>query len=315
MSQSTPPVIVAYFSTDDPISYWQDTLQPLIPGIEIVDATSDKAQNAEVLMTWNPPEGMVVGLKSLKGVISLAQGVDHVLKGKTFPDHLKFARLIDPYMSEAMAEWAMLAVLEYHRDVEEYRAAEERHEWIRLRPNMAQKTTIAVLGLGAIGSHVAEKLASMRFNVIGWSRSAKSIPGVTAVSGDEGLEQCLVTADMLVSILPLTTETENMFNKDCFARMKKGAVFINSGRGRQVVEDDLIAALDQNHLKAATLDVMVTEPLPQEHPFWDHPKIRIWPHVSAQTNPESASEQVAKAIEDIRAGREPENSVNIKRGY
>lgn len=314
-TDTSTPLIVAYYSNDHPISYWQEAMQVFIPNIKVVDATSPEAQNAEILMVWNPPEGMVSGLKSLKGVISLAQGVDHVLNGKTFPEHLKFARLIDPYMSEAMAEWVMLTVLEYHRDVAEYRAAQERHQWIRLRPNMASKTTVAILGLGAIGSHVAEKLSMMKFNTIGWSRSEKSIPGVTSYHGEDGLNACLAEADIVVSILPLTSETENMFNKESFAKMKQGAVFINAGRGREVVEDDLINAIDSGHLKGATLDVMVTEPLPESHPFWDHPKIRVWPHVSAQTNAESAGAQIAKAMQDMLAGRDPDNSVNIKRGY
>lgn len=309
------PVIIAYHSVDHPMEYWQEALSGLVEGIKVVDASSAEAQDAEVLMTWNPPEGMVVGLESLKGVISLAQGVDHVLNGKTFPAHLKFARLIDPYMSEAMAEWVLLNVLEYHRDAAEYRAAQTRHEWIRLRPNMASKTTVAILGLGAIGSHVAEKLALMKFDVIGWARSEKAINGVKSYTGQDGLEHCLKSADILISILPLTEETENMFNKDSFAMMKKGAVFINAGRGKQVVEEDLIEALDQGHLRGATLDVMRVEPMAEDHPFWDHPKVQVWPHVSAQTNAESAGEQVAQAIEDIRAGRDPKNSVNITRGY
>ena len=309
------PLIVAYHSVDDPISYWQEGMQALVPNIKIVDATSQEAQVAQILMAWNPPEGMVAGLKSLKGVISLAQGVDHVLNGKTFPEHLKFARLVDPYMSEAMAEWVMLTILEYHRDVAEYRAAEKRREWIKLNPKMAEKTTIAILGLGAIGSLVAEKLSMMKFNVIGWARSEKNLPDVTAYTGEEGLDTCLAEADMLISILPLTSDTESMFNKGTFLKMKKGAVFINAGRGRQVVEDDLIDAIDSGHLKAATLDVMVKEPLPEDHPFWNHPKVRVWPHVSAQTNAESAGPQIAKAIEDMLAGRDPKNSVNVKRGY
>ncbi len=315
MAQDHSPLVVAYHSVDHPMSYWQEAMTAFIPNIQVVDAASSDAQKAEILMTWNPPEGMIAGMTNLKGVISLAQGVDHVLNNKTFPNHLKFARLIDPYMSEAMAEWVMLSVLEYHRDVATYRAAEERHEWIRLRPKMAEKTTVAVLGLGAIGSHVAEKIAVMKFNTIGWARSPKNIPGVTALSGQGGLDTCLSTADIIVSILPLTAETENMYNKDSFAHMKKGAFFINAGRGRQVVEDDLIAAIDSGHINAATLDVMVTEPLPTAHPFWDHPKIRVWPHVSAQTNAESAGKQVAKAIQDILAGRDPDNSVNVSRGY
>ena len=311
----TSPIYIVYHSVDHEMQFWQDALTPLLPGITLVTADMPEAQDAEVMITWNPPEGMIAGLKNLKGVVSLAQGVDHVLNGKTFPDHLKFARLIDPYMSEAMAEWVMLTTLEYHRDAMEYREAEKRHDWIRLSPRIAGRTTVAVMGLGAIGSVVAETLTHLKFNVIGWSRSEKSIPGVTSYHGEDGFTSCLKEADILVSILPLTDATENIYNADHFAQMKQGAAFINAGRGKQVVEDDLIHAIDQGHLRGATLDVMVTEPLPEDHGFWAHPKINVWPHVSAQTNPESAGEQVAKAITDIREGRDPDNSVNIARGY
>ena len=311
----TSPIYIVYHSVDHEMQFWQDALTPLLPGITLVTADMPEAQDAEVMITWNPPEGMIAGLKNLKGVVSLAQGVDHVLNGKTFPDHLKFARLIDPYMSEAMAEWVMLTTLEYHRDAMEYREAEKRHDWIRLSPRIAGRTTVAVMGLGAIGSVVAETLTHLKFNVIGWSRSEKSIPGVTSYHGEDGFTSCLKEADILVSILPLTDATENIYNANHFAQMKQGAAFINAGRGKQVVEDDLIRAIDQGHLRGATLDVMVTEPLPEDHGFWAHPKINVWPHVSAQTNPESAGEQVAKAITDIREGRDPDNSVNIARGY
>ena len=306
---------IVYHSVDHDIKFWQDALSPLLPGIQLVTADMPEAQSAEVMITWNPPEGMIAGLPNLKGVISLAQGVDHVLNGKTFPDHLKFARLIDPYMSEAMAEWIMLTVLEYHRDAMAYRDAEKRHDWIRLAPRIAGKTTVAVMGLGAIGSVVAQTLTHLKFNVIGWSRTEKSIPGVTCYHGDDGFKTCLETADIVTSILPLTAATENIYNTGSFAQMKKGAAFINAGRGKQVVENDLINAIDNGHLSGATLDVMVVEPLPQDHAFWDHPKINVWPHVSAQTNPETAGQQVADAITAIREGRKPKNSVNIARGY
>ena len=311
----TSPIYIVYHSVDHEMQFWQDALTPLLPGITLVTADMPEAQDAEVMITWNPPEGMIAGLKNLKGVVSLAQGVDHVLNGKTFPDHLTFARLIDPCMSEARAEWVLQTTLEYHRDAMEYREAEKRHDWIRLSPRIAGRTTVAVMGLGAIGSVVAETLTHLKFNVIGWSRSEKSIPGVTSYHGEDGFTSCLKEADILVSILPLTDATENIYNADHFAQMKQGAAFINAGRGKQVVEDDLIRAIDQGHLRGATLDVMVTEPLPEDHGFWAHPKINVWPHVSAQTNPESAGEQVAKAITDIREGRDPDNSVNIARGY
>lgn len=308
-------IIIAYHSNDHTMDFWQNSLAPMIEGIKLVDAAHPEAQEAEVIMAWDPPEGMIAGLKKLKGVISLAQGVDHILEGKTFPRHLRLARLIDPYMSEAMAEWVMLTTLEYHRDAKAYKEAEARKEWIRLAPKFAGETTIAVMGLGAIGAVVAQSLTHMKFNVIGWSKTAKTIPNVQSYTGDGGFQSCLMNADIIVSILPLTKATENIYNAETFAMMKKNSAFINAGRGKQVVEDDLIQAIDNGHLCGATLDVMVTEPLPHEHPFWAHPKIDIWPHVSAQTNPSTAGEQVADAIRAIRSDKDPINNVDIARGY
>jgi glyoxylate/hydroxypyruvate reductase A len=267
------------------------------------------------MMVWNPPEGMISGLTSLKGVISLAQGVDHVLKDPSFPHHLKLARLIDPYMSEAMAEWVLLAILGHHRDVAIYRQGQTDHEWIWREPKIAADNTVAIMGLGAIGSHVASKVAMMGFRTIGWSRSKKKIASVISHTGTDGFETCLAEADYLVSILPLTEETRDLYDASCFSKMKPGGIFINSGRGLQVVEDDLIQALDRDVISAAVLDVFRAEPLPANHPMWSHPRIEIWPHVSAQTNATSAGEQIIEAITAIRAGRDPKNSVDVSRGY
>jgi len=309
------PLYIAYHSNDDPMEYWQKGLEPLLPDTRLVAPDAPEAQQAEVIITWNPPEGTIAGLPSLKGVISLAQGVDHILKDPTFPHHLKFARLIDPYMSEAMAEWVLFSILEKHRDSEIYREASTRKEWIRLRPRVAPNTCVAVMGLGAIGGHVAEKVAMMGFRTIGWARSPKSIAGVTAYYGEDGFNTCLREADFLVSILPLTSETRDIYNAQTFSKMKDGAFFINSGRGLQVVEEDLITAINDGPLSGATLDVTRIEPLPAENPLWEHPQIRIWPHISAQTNADTAARQVADAIIAIRDDREPENAVNVERGY
>ena len=311
----TRPVYVVYHFEEAPIELWQAGLSALMPELQLVLPDSPDAGMAEVLIGWDPPDGMLAGLKSLKGVVSLAQGVDHILRGKDFPPHLKLARLIDPTMSEAMAEWVLLTILERHRDRDAYRDAEGRKEWIRLPRRLAGDYTVAVMGLGAIGSTVASKVAAMGFRTIGWSRGPKSIEGVESLHGKDGFEVCLATADYLVSILPLTTETADIYNVATFGRMKEGAVFINVGRGLQVVEGDLIEAVDSGHLAAAVLDVTRIEPLPEDSPLWTHPKVTIWPHVSAMTGADSAAEQVVEAIRAIRDGREPQNNVDISRGY
>ena len=163
-------------------------------------------------------------------------------------------------MSEAMAEWVLLSILEFHRDAHDYRKAQAEGTWIRKEPNIAAETTVAIMGLGAIGSHVAAKVAMLGFRTIGWSRTPKNIPGITSHTGEDGFNTCLAEADFLVSILPLTDDTRDLYDAENFARMKPGAVFINSGRGLQVVEDDLLDALERGPVRAAVLDVFRTEP-------------------------------------------------------
>ena len=296
-------------------SAWQVALANLMPSLRLVSPEHPDANKAKVMLTWQPPLGMIRSFANLKAVVSLAQGVDHILKDPDLPETLELVRLVDPYMSEAMAEWALLVILEQHRDAEAYHQAEQRHEWIRIAPRMASQTTVAVMGLGAIGGHVAEKIAMMNFRTLGWSRSPKSIANVATYHGDDGFDACLKEADYIVSLLPLTDATHDLYNARTFAKMKSGAYFINAGRGQQVIEDDLIAAVDSAKLKGAALDVTRIEPLPEDNPLWGHPKIRIWPHVSAQTSPQTAGEQLAAAITAVHAGKTPANRVDIKRGY
>ena len=86
---------------------------------------------------------------------------------------------------------------------------------------------------------------------------------------------------MVVNATPLTSKTRGMFNKTFFSNMKKGAYFINVGRGNSVVTDDLVQALDSGQLGGAALDVVDPEPLPQGHPLWTTPNVIITPHISA----------------------------------
>ena len=311
-----PPIIVAYYFKEMPMKDWQVELEAVMPELKLVPADSPEAQEASVLVGFNLPKGMLDSLKNLKGVVSLAQGVYHFLGENKFPEHLKLSRLTDPRTSNTMAGWVMLAILEHHRNRNAYREAQKRKEWIRLPLRQpTSHTTVAVMGLGTLGGTVARTAAMMGFRTLGWSRGPKDIEGVEAVVGARGFETCVTEADYIASILPLTGDTKDLYDKKVFDRMKKGAVFINSGRGLQVVEEDLLGALDSGHLDGAVLDVVRKEPLPDDSPLWDHPKVTIWPHVSAYPTIDSAAPLVVESITAIMEDRDPPNSVNIARGY
>ncbi len=133
--------------------------------------------------------------------------------------------------------------------------------------------------------------------------------------GKAQFDAFLSHTDILVCMLPLTSDTQNIMNKDTFAKLPSGAYIINLGRGEQLVEDDLLQALDSGHLSGACLDVFRREPLPSDHPFWLHPKIIVTPHIASVTNAATAAPQVLDNCHRVMAGEELLNRVDLSKGY
>jgi glyoxylate/hydroxypyruvate reductase len=312
-------VKIAYFDNsgrDDKRRWWQDCLSERLGPCQLIPLEDSAALGCEFALVWYPPQGRLVQLKDLKLIVSLGQGVDHLMADKSLPDGPAITRLVDPDMSHALSQWVLLNVLDYLRDGRHYREnAKER----RFEPRDQRQTKnlpIAVYGMGAIGLVIAQRLAAIGFDVSGWSRSERNFPEpIKSVYGKAGFDALLASCDIHICILPLTPSTTNLFDATAFARMKKGAYFMNGGRGKQVVEADLLAALRVQHLDGACLDVFAEEPLPPHHPFWQEPAITIWPHVAAQTNPDTAADQVAAAIRAAAEGAPLSNLVDKGRGY
>jgi glyoxylate/hydroxypyruvate reductase len=129
-----------------------------------------------------------------------------------------------------------------------------------------------------LGSTAAVRLLEMGFNVAGWSRRPKTLPGVHC-STDLG--DVLSRSDAVVCLLPLTASTRGILDRNALSKIRKDGCVINVARGGHVAIPDLLAALDAGHLAHAYLDVFETEPLPAESPLWDLPDVLITPHNSA----------------------------------
>ena len=243
------------------------------------------------------------------------QGVDHMMRDTTVPRHLPLVRLVDPDMASALSQWALLCALDFWRDGDHYRTAQAEKRWDPRPQRPAAGGRIGILGIGAIGSVIASRFAALGFAVRGYARSPKSIDGIEMFVGADQLNAFAEDLQIVVSVLPLTPDTTGIIDAGFLNRMTPGAFVINGGRGAQIIDDDLLAALDSGHVGGAALDVFATEPLPQTHRYWTHPHVRVWPHVAAQTNTETAAEQVAAAIDSIMAGRRPKNQVDWARGY
>ena len=185
-------------------------------------------------------------------------------------------------------------------------------------PHPALRTAqqhVGVLGLGALGGAVAHHLAAAGFQVSGWSRTAKDIPGVNCYYGPDGLNDLLPQVSILICLLPLTAMTSGILNAGLFAALPRGAFLINVGRGSHLVEDDLLTALQKGHLAEATLDVFQQEPLPVDHPFWYVPSITITPHVASIADPDSAAPLIVENIRRACARQPLRYAVDVIRGY
>lgn len=266
-------------------------------------------------LVWQPQPGLLARLSNLGLVVCLGAGVDGILADPTVPRHLPIVRLVDPYMTAAMSEYVALQVLRLHRRDLDYRAQQQAGEWHELPQKNAPERRVGILGFGTMGQDAAMKLKALGFAVAGWSRSPRTVPGFATYAGAAGLGAILAESEILVCLLPLTAETENVLNAAAFARMKRGAALVNAGRGRHLVEADLLAALDSGQLSAAVLDVFRDEPLPPGHPFWSHPRIVVTPHVAAETHPPTAVIAVREAIRQFEAGLPLANRVDPDRGY
>ena len=313
------PLIIAYHDNsgqDDKRKWWQDCLSKRLGPCQLVPLTDKAALDCQFALVWYPPHGRLRDLEQLKLIVSLGQGVDHLMADPALPEQAAIVRLVDPDMSHALSQWVILNVLDHLRDGRFYRenACHKRFESRDQR--QTQNLPIAIYGMGAIGLVIARHLADLGFDVSGWSRTPRQFPApIKAAHGKDGFATLLATCDIHVCVLPLTAETTDLFDASAFAQMKQGAYFINGGRGKQVVEPDLLAAIRSGHLAGACLDVFVEEPLPPQHPFWEEPAITIWPHVAAQTNPDTAGDQVAAAIMAAASDQPLPNRVYTKRGY
>ncbi len=293
----------AYFSREMPdldVRFWPE------PG--------NRADIDVIACGWLP-EGEFKTFPNLRLIVSLLAGPDHLLHDSAVPKQVPIVRAGNPEGDAMMSEVTLLHVLRHHRNLPAYAAAQQRAEWINLPRLPARERKVGVMGLGLIGMAAAKQLADIGFQVAGWVRKPRPADGVEVFAGRGQLPAFLARSEILVNLLPLTTETQDILDAVAFAQLPKGAAVINLGRGGHLVEKDLIAALDSDHLAAATLDVFRTEPLPNDDPLWRHPKITVMPHASRRVEIKPMMPRVAHAIRCLRAGKPLENLIDRARGY
>jgi glyoxylate/hydroxypyruvate reductase len=218
-----------------------------------------------------------------------------------------------------LAEFALLGLLYFAKDVPWLAAQQARHHWERHARGLLRGSRVLLVGLGGVGREVAGLLAATGVEVWAAGRPGRSynVAGVTRYTDDEHLSDVLGSVDALVLACPLTDRTRNLIGARELALLRPGAVLVNLARGQVVDEDALIAALAGGHLGGACLDVFATEPLPASSPLWDMPNVLVSPH-SASTVPDENRVLTDLFIGNLRcwlAGEPLRNVFDVSAGY
>ncbi|MEO8136223.1 MAG: glyoxylate/hydroxypyruvate reductase A [Betaproteobacteria bacterium] len=266
------------------------------------------------LAAWQPPPDLAQLFPNLEVLFSVAAGVDN-FDFSALPPGVPVVRMIEPGIVNGMVEYVCCAVLGLHRDLPVYLRRQRDAQWSEMRVVPAARRRVGVLGLGLLGTAALEKLRGFGFDCAGWSRSQHDVEGVHCYAGPGELPAFLARTDILVCLLPLTPATRGMLNAELFAALPRGANLVHVGRGPQLVEGDLLAALDSRQIGHAILDVFDPEPLPPGHWIWQHPHVWVTPHIASMTQPESAVEVMLENLRRYEAGETMVGVVDRARGY
>ena len=296
---------------------WLQALNEALPGESIIladDVPHDQKHLCTLAIVANPDLATLSQFKNLHWLHSVWAGVEKLM-ATLQTSAIKVVRLVDPMLSQTMAEAVLAWSLYLHRDMPTYTRQQQKTQWLQQAYVPASQRRIGILGLGELGCVSAMQLKSNGFQVMGWSRSAKTLAGISTFSGESGLAEMAAQSDILICLLPLTPATKGIVNSALLNKMPKGSSVINFARGGIIATDDLLKALDNKQIKHAVLDVFEQEPLSSHSELWQHPNITVLPHISAPTNMNSACTIVANNITHYRQTGQLPECVDKVKGY
>jgi len=299
---------------------WAQGFAAALPGHRVI-LRGDDYDPAEIdyIFIWKPAPDAFDGLVNLKAVLSLGAGVDALLRHPHLPDR-PIVRFVDDDLTQRMSDYVLANVTIHTRLWARFKADQEARRWVQLYPPPAWTVTVGVMGLGVLGLDAIRHLKAFGYRLRGWSRTKKDIEGVETFAGNGAFNAFLAGTDILVNLLPLTDETQGILNYETFGKLNRdgltdGPVVINAGRGGHQREADLVRALTDGTLSAASLDVFEVEPLPQSSPLWDLPNCLITPHIAAASSEVTGVACFSKVILEHEAGEPLPNVVDVTRGY
>ena len=296
-----------------PTKEWKQNFEKIAPHIPLVIGLDTKyPEEVECAMVWCQPKGSLTAFKNLKLIFSMGAGVDHVLKDDTIPGHIPICRVVDPQMAFSMTNYILMALLNHHRSWYEFQASQNKKHWSQFEFT-ERPVKVGVLGIGYLGMHAANEIHHLGFPVFGYSNSPKKT-NFPSYAGNE-FNKFIKQINVLVCTVPYTPKTHGLLNYELFKKLKEPTYLINVSRGNVQVEKDIVKALDKGLLSGAFLDVFEKEPLPKTSPLWDHPKVKITPHVASLTYPKESTRQVLNCFSRLEKGLSLPNQVDRTKMY
>lgn len=268
---------------------WPERLAEVVPGIDVAafddpgDPTQTDALRAAVADTdavyGNLPPDLFETARQLRWICAPLAGLGPDWFHPALVESDVVVTNMRGIYNDSLGHHLVALVLAFARRLDVYGAQQRRQVWNRQYPMIDLTTsTVLVVGVGGSGAEAGRVCAALGMRVIGTDARATEAPGFEAIHPVDALDDLLGDADFVLVTVPETPDTVGMFDAARFARMKSSAYFCNIARGRLVVTDDLVAALENGELAGAGLDVVDPEPLPPEHPLWSRDAVILTPH-------------------------------------
>ncbi len=301
---------------DGKIPKWKEVLEAISPSTKIYSYLEEHPkEKITMAVVWKHPEGVLQHYPNLKCIASAGAGVDFIFDDPDLPKNIAVTRVVDPLLVSDMSEFVIALVFNHLKNLGTYKADQINNDWNPTAYKPINDATIGIMGMGKLGIYTARDLRQFGFRVQGWANSPKQLDGIKTFVGSKELSVFLKNTSILVCLLPLTMETTGILNRTLFQQLPKEAFIINVARGAHLVDADLLEQLDKGHLSGASLDVFHNEPLPKEHPFWNHPKVHITPHIASVSHPGSVVPQIMENYTRLQTGQPLLNRVDILKGY
>ena len=277
---------------------------------------------AEIVIAWGDPRFVdvdyLVGNRELKWIHCLSAGVENLLA--TDVANIPGLRLTNSrgIHETPISEHVIGYLLGYYRQMKAIFEQQRRNYWDRgVGARELSGRTACIVGAGSIGQGIARRLKAFDLKVLGVKRNASPLEYFDRVYPVADMDAALAEAEIVIMAAPLTPETEGMFNLQRFSAMKCRPVFVNVGRGKCVVTDDLVTALQQGMISGAMIDTVDPEPLPVEHPLWSMEQVMVSPHIAGDSDRylDRAIQTFADISVAYREGRPLPNEVDLSKRY